>query len=211
MRINGFLAAAAVMTASPAFAGYYEVTLQGHLTAGSNEASPDQRFEVGDLVTLSTRFFEGRYHEDLLPGYWLYGLPSGTNRSEYWRIDTEGLTWISRMDYLDGIPFGTPTINLDNALNVTSMFGQLIGNSGTNVPFLLLNGATFSIQPGNGLYGNTADAGFFLGRWDLEGASVTYHEGYAHVPEPTTWALMLLGFAATGAVVRRRGRHFARA
>ena len=73
---------------------------------------------------------------------------------------------------------------------------------GTGTTFLLSNGGrvTFFNQSSNGLYRvNT----FSPGSSNFVNATSS---PVAAVPEPTTWAMMLLGFAAIGFAMRRRPR-----
>lgn len=56
----------------------------------------------------------------------------------------------------------------------------------------------FVLRPGDGLYGNTYQGGTFVGVWDFANSSV------AMVPEPATWAMMIMGFGLAGAALRRR-------
>ena len=58
---------------------------------------------------------------------------------------------------------------------------------------------TFAIES-NFIYGNTAKTPGFIGRWDFANSSLS------GVPEPATWALMVIGFGAVGAAMRKRQR-----
>jgi hypothetical protein len=57
---------------------------------------------------------------------------------------------------------------------------------------------TFQIRDAQGLYGNTYATPGFTGVWDLADSVVT------DLPEPSTWAMMLLGLGSVGALARRR-------
>lgn len=45
--------------------------------------------------------------------------------------------------------------------------------------------------------------------WPGDGATATYKITMTAVPEPTTWALMIVGFGLTGAFARRRRQRYA--
>jgi len=76
---------------------------------------------------------------------------------------------------------------------------------------------TFDLD-GNGenfMIGNATDGDYFTKvSWETSGIGVTdqrqtriggiVYEGMAPVPEPATWALLIIGFAAMGAMMRRR-------
>jgi len=62
--------------------------------------------------------------------------------------------------------------------------------------------AAFQIQEGYGNYGNTNRSPGFNGIWDFAGSSVTL-DG---VPEPASWAMMLVGFGLAGTAIRLRHR-----
>lgn len=61
---------------------------------------------------------------------------------------------------------------------------------------------TFTLEKGNFLYANTYDGPEFNGIWNFSQSSVG-------VPEPSTWALMILGIGMAGAGLRRRRRAYA--
>lgn len=58
----------------------------------------------------------------------------------------------------------------------------------------------FFVLPPLGQYGNEYETPGFAGVWDFDGSSVQA----AAIPEPANWMLMILGFAAVGALLRRR-------
>jgi hypothetical protein len=62
----------------------------------------------------------------------------------------------------------------------------------------------FALGNEQGLYGNDYSGPAFEGQWNFATSS-------AAVPEPATWATLILGFAVLGAALRqRRGRQGAR-
>jgi len=200
-------AATIVVGASSASAArYYEVQLTGTLVSelgykpSQLNTGIDPTFSVGDKFSLTARFDEALaldFGGGKVAG--LYGLPTSGN--QFWRIDAKGLTWQSSDDTLDGFPldipsgsYALPAIFFSGG-KVTDLGGELVGPS--NRPVLRLAG--FRVEPGEGLYGNTYNSQGFQGVWDFSGSSVTL----SGVPEPATWAMMIVGFGLAGAAVRR--------
>jgi uncharacterized protein (TIGR03118 family) len=95
--------------------------------------------------------------------------------------------------------FGDGTISAFN-LSTDAFDGKLLGRDGQPLVF----GDLWALTPGNGAAaGSTQKIYFTAGVMnESEGlfGSLTY------VPEPGTWALMILGFGLTGAALRTRGR-----
>ena len=111
--------------------------------------------------------------------------------------------------------FLTPTgFNLANATISTSA----LGTSNIDFTSVLLNGAAFTLTPtGTFEFGTLANA--FLttgannvltvqGRNNGDGAfsGTLVFAAASAVPEPSTWAMMLIGFGAVGFSVRRKRR-----
>lgn len=210
-------AAACFWSGSAQAARFYEVTLKGQLV---NELgySPwelntgvDQNLAVGDVVTLTARFSADRVLAQgggLVAG--LYGLPTGGD--EFWRLDVGGLTWTSVHEMYDGFPiyvddenyYADPSIRLSGG-KVTSVSGEMVPTWTDKVPVFRLS--EFRIEPGEGLYGNTYGTQGFKGTWDYANSSAVL----SGVPEPATWAIMIIGFGMTGAVIRTARRHRAAA
>ena len=103
--------------------------------------------------------------------------------------------------------------------NVTGIFGGVSGlasiSFGTNlIADLNINGTAlgFTQLSGNGpdlFTGNPADPVFTLGSFNLSNPffgqnDVLTISAVAAVPEPSTWAMMILGFAGVGFVAYRR-------
>ncbi len=101
---------------------------------------------------------------------------------------------------LDGNPITVTGINpTSGALNQILSFG---GDSQ-----LLETVLTFSGSPTSVFFGLDADSGqYFAGNPNFTAAG-TFN--VTAVPEPATWGMMLLGFAAVGATLRRRQRAIA--
>ena len=86
---------------------------------------------------------------------------------------------------------------------VTGVSGEMVPTSTDTIPVFRLS--DFRIEPGEGLYGNTYGTQGFKGTWDYAGSSAIL----SGVPEPATWAIMIVGFGMTGATIRaarRRGK-----
>jgi hypothetical protein len=78
---------------------------------------------------------------------------------------------------------------------------EFISDSGSWVAdtLSLTNGAYFT--------GTTADPTFKLGTYGITGDSLTITDISAAVPEPSTWAMMLLGFGGLGFMAYRKKRN----
>jgi PEP-CTERM motif len=123
--------------------------------------------------------------------------------------NTDNARWL-------GFPAGSATFTLSMASNSFGFFmtglQTFFGNTLT-VSFDGLDGQTFNLpvntNGGISYFGFTADNPFTSvtidrpgnDAWGIDG--VTFN-GVAAVPEPASWALLLLGFGLTGAMLRRR-------
>ncbi len=209
-----FAAAACFWAGSAEAARYYEITLKGELVSELGYApwelntGVDQKLAVGNIVTLTARFNADRAFDQgggFVAG--LYGLPTGGE--EFWRLDVGGLTWNSIHEMYDGFPiyvddenyYADPSIRFAGG-KVTGVSGEMVPTSTDTIPVFRLS--DFRIEPGEGLYGNTYGTQGFKGTWDYAGSSAIL----SGVPEPATWAIMIVGFGMTGATIRaarRRG------
>lgn len=108
-----------------------------------------------------------------------------------------------------GIDFGTNTLTL-NALNAGSLGGTILNFTDTTNPF-----QSFALVSNNGWNGyNVANSSLTNGVLTIDlrntdfsqGANLNFSltSGNGAVPEPATWAMMIVGFGAIGATVRRR-------
>jgi len=215
--VVAFAAAACFWSGSAQAARYYEVTLKGELV---NELgySPwelntgvDQKLAIGNIVTLTARFSADRVFDQggsFVAG--LYGLPTGGE--EFWRLDVGGLTWNSIHEMYDGFPiyvddenyYADPSIRFAGG-KVTGVSGEMVPTWTDTVPVFRLS--DFRIEPGEGLYGNTYGTQGFKGAWDYAGSSAVL----SGVPEPATWAIMIIGFGMTGTAIRATRRRRASA
>lgn len=79
-------------------------------------------------------------------------------------------------------------------------------NEGPGEPLMLIGtynamlSSTFRVLTPDGLYGNIYDTPGFTGTWDFAGSSVQA------IPEPNSWAMMIVGLGTVGALLRRRQR-----
>lgn len=177
--------AAMLLAAVPASAATtIDVDAQINSSSGGVGAVTGLTFTTGDLFTVSSSLFD----------LWSSGpLPRFSNANGL----TSSLLATPGDD--SGLPPGTP-IGADFGLftqgGFSAPYGSLVGRIG-GVNQLL--GANFS-----GPAWNTGALSLFY--WDSNASdnagsiSVTV----AAVPEPSTWALLMLGFASIGAALRRR-------
>jgi hypothetical protein len=213
-----FATCAAIVALGTAFATaadaarYYEVSLTGALVSelgrgpGELNTGVDPNLDVGDVLTLTARFSpEWTFEAGGQTVAGLYGLP--TSGEEFWRIDGGGMTWRTTDELLDGFPFhiegdrvfGLPSITFAGG-KVVGVGGEMLPAGNSDRPLLAMTGATFHIEPGEGLYGNIYDSQGFAGVWDLENSSAIL----TGIPEPATWAMMISGFGLIGGILRLR-------
>lgn len=205
-------AAAFLWSGSAEAARFYDVTLTGELVSelgyGPSDLNTgvDPNLAAGNIVTLTARFNADRAFAQgggFLAG--LYGLPTGGD--EFWRLDVGGLTWNSAHEMYDGFPIYVDDENFYADPSITFAGGKVTGVSGVMVPTWtdtvpVFRLSDFRIEPGEGLYGNTYGTQGFKGTWDYANSSATL----TGVPEPTTWAIMIIGFGMTGAAIRSARR-----
>lgn len=208
VKIPVVAAAALLWSGSAEAARYYEVTLKGALvnelgySPSDLNTGIDAHLALGDLVTLTARFSEERVLSQgggFIAG--LYGLP--TSGDEFWRVDVAGMTWNSANEMYDGWPiyldderwYADPSIAFTDG-KVTGVSGEMVPTNTDARPVFRLN--SFRIEPGEGLYANVYNSQGFKGTWDYANSTAVL----SGVPEPTAWAIMIVGFGLTGAAIR---------
>jgi hypothetical protein len=119
------------------------------------------------------------------------------------------------LDWTPGPPIGhlPPADTLHVDLLSPVLASQMFMSPGDTVPIDLdLNGASSGAGIGSGpqqaILSFSDTLGGTLSRSDLQGTiTYTYTPAGPPVPEPSTWAMMLVGFAGLGyAAVRRKGQ-----
>lgn len=95
-----------------------------------------------------------------------------------------------------------------STLNATITFGKLLSDGGVQVLQTVNGGGTTLSLLTGVLDANTTYRFSFNSNYPAGGGVTTGNASFyvAAVPEPATWALMLLGFGGTGLVLRRRRR-----
>jgi uncharacterized protein YdeI (BOF family) len=96
----------------------------------------------------------------------------------------------------DTIEFSPATANgnVEKIADLNSFFNVTLGNILTTGPYFT---------------GSLSDPTFVPGFYGITGSSVTITDISAAVPEPSTWAMMILGFLGLGAMAYRRGNRTA--
>jgi hypothetical protein len=228
--LRAAVAAAAIMVASPAFADIVEADAsdsQGTLVHGNGGAADQGTIVTGTLgagpsapeivyftgsttATADTtdantvRLQQGAGQAELtgavISGNNKYDLQSGDIYLSTDGTDRLGMEWLELA--LVGATGGTIefTLTAFDAMGnaeADAFFSYVLDPSGENkFAFDALNGEYFTNVSYN-IIGGTADAIRQVRIASAEG-------GVPAVPEPATWAMMLLGFGATGFAMRRR-------
>lgn len=206
--VVAFAAVACFWSGSAQAARYYEVTLKGELV---NELGYSP-WELNSGVDQRSRHWGHRHADGALQrrsrvrprGSFvagLYGLP--TDGEEFWRVEAGGLVWNSIHEMYDGFPiyvddenyYADPSIRFSSG-KVTGVSGEMVPTWTDTIPVLRLS--DFRVEPGEGLYGNTYGTQGFKGTWDYAHSSAVL----SGVPEPASWAIMIVGFGMTGAAIR---------
>jgi hypothetical protein len=121
-------------------------------------------------------------------------------------VATDGSFDVGTIFLTDGGSFQQAEFNLFNALTDTTSVGISINGGATQ---------TFSLGNGENFFGFTATGGDVITSiaFDTNGSGVTdlrqlrvggVRASVGAVPEPGTWAMMLIGFGAVGFSIRRR-------
>ncbi len=200
--------ALAVLLATTSAAGHaatYLMELTGTVTSQVNPGS-DPNIAVGDTVKMTARFDDSRIFDNGSGQFaTFYGLP--TSGDQFWNVKLNGLTWKSVDEFLDGLPLDFDP--LDRALQAPYVSLLAGGGIGTPQGWLIpvdradtpnFNLATGRIATENDPYGNPYRTPGFDVTWNLGGAKLVA------VPEPSVWAMTIVGFGIVGATSRRRAK-----
>lgn len=208
------IAAASALLMAPEGASAAAVIVQaGDPGVSQGGATPNSNAAAASFYSSNPSTFTETFEDAAATGFTIAGgtitaTPLGSGSSVFGFNTTPGgryvlelygasstLTFASAISsfgfYLTGVQFGNLTLNFNDGSSQT----VAITNYGSGVQFFGASG--FS----NAITGFTLNAGNdIVGVDDIRFASVS------GVPEPTTWAMMLIGFGAIGATMRRRRR-----
>ena len=201
--------ALAVVLATTSFAAHaatYLAQLTGTVTSQIDPGF-DPNISVGDKVFMTARFTDDEIFDNgTLRAAVMYGLPESGDK--FWNIKLNGLTWVSVHDEFDGLPFdfdakghplAQPYFELLSGGKISGPNALLTAVNNSTLPLFYSGPTQANILSGEGLYGNTSKTPGFVVTWDSSGKLTT-------VPEPSVWALTIVGFGLVGAASRRRSR-----
>jgi hypothetical protein len=94
---------------------------------------------------------------------------------------------------------------LKNAVLATLALALLVGTPASAATFLAVDGVDFAFGPAEGQLLSSRRQTFVT---DEPGNRAAF--AFLGVPEPTTWAMMFVGFASIGLAIRSRGRRTAK-
>ena len=169
--------ALATIVNDPNFGGY---TLTGGIYGASVEID-----QICDLHQCAPNFTDGAPVTAFVLSHGIYGIHFSITLADGLKFDSGGGNFAGNFGIITGPgphPFEPPGADL----SPTAAFSNFYGGS-----------------PYSGIVG---ESGVFTGEAFLLRASITPSgASSAPVPEPATWALMILGLGAAGAMIRRRG------
>jgi hypothetical protein len=202
------VALAAALIALPAQAASFIGEIRGVLTEQLDLSFNDPNLQVGDEIVLTTRLVDPDIFPELRgpgdPYTWVY-VNSGLNAAgTSFSITSGSLAW----EVGDEATYGT-FLAIDGGKIINSQFWMVQAGNGTTEfgddrPGL--NGfgpnGVGDIHDATNVYFNTYKTPGFKVQWDIPGSSFT--EIGSAVPEPSLWAMMIIGFGLVGASTRRR-------
>ena len=230
------LLALALTVSSPAQATeiLYNVTLTGTLTQQIGDGPAP--LSVGSVFSVSGRFPGSRVYNWGNTGFQVVSLYRYGQPNTWLTITSGAYTWRDLDDHLDGWstftvdrvgsdpePNGMPFLIFRDG-RVFGLAGNLDPSDGSEAGALLLG----SSEPSGELFCLSSEctgtfsslnlssnfriwsgyySGYqgpeFIGQWDFARSSVT-----GPIPEPSAWAMMILGFGMAGYALRRRRRQY---
>jgi len=199
------LALVAMALASSANAARYFAELRGTLTSQVDNSFSDPHLKAGDVLTMKAVFRAEDVGFDVATGdpantAWAkLDYPIAGNH--YFRIKGGGFTWNASDDINSG-----PYLDFANG-HVTALHAGLVEADAADRPGLEASSAVIGVNGPNSIfdaknfYNNGYRTPGFIISWDYAGS--TFRKIGA-VPEPTSWSMMIVGFGAVGAMMRKR-------
>ena len=205
--VSGFIDTGGIFTTLDAFGSYSTFAL------GINDAGSAVGYFGHNGSTSGFLYSNGNYRQldDPLSGPSGYTIATGINNNGqivgdfYDGISERGFLYSNGTYDTISEPASSGLTLVRGINNYGTVIGDYYYNSGTGTPFTYSNGMYSPVLDGSAYVLGINDAGTIVG---YRQATLTMNAG---VPEPSTWALLLVGIGGLGAVMRNRRRVIATA
>ena len=205
--------AVALLAATVAYsanAATYFAEIHGTLTSQIDTSFNDPNLKVGDVLTLTARLSDDYLNTNYDPynGFADHYIvaPWPTSGPYYFRIDGPNMTWAASDDISNG-----PAIAFENG-KVTGLRFAFAPEGDSRPAMQAGVTTTLPIGPGDKIFDGH---GLYLSTYTTPGFNISWDYGHSTfkdvsaVPESASWAMMIAGFGAVGASMRRRRRAWA--